>query len=319
MSRILRYRNSIENYYKNKSCFIDIGENYKKCLSEIKSDYFVPIILLTVMKNISSKYGFSLPGYCIASGIENLYLMYIINENIQYYNTLYTKTTISNLQMVVHNNIFKSVSQNIVMIKEHITKEKIIAMSCYVNNYITSKLEYIISYNLKCPGNIWKQNDVVKYKFPETLTSKKLYSLKVFSKSELLNYIENILGNICKITLVSGWILGNGDEKTIPQIEKIANYMAQLIKVSYDFDNIEEDLVKASDHTFNTVITIGYQESFELFQSSREKFIEGCMLYGFYSNTIKEMVDVLEKRMDCFIDNTTKTPSNCDVSISSIK
>ncbi len=137
----------------------------------------------------------------------------------------------------------------------------------------------------------------------------------MFDKNDFMEYINVKYANICKMTLVSGYILGGGDEKMINNLEKIGIYMAQLIKVATDFNNIDSDINNASisnenNILYNSVVILGYQDAFELFQTSKEKFVEGCMHMEIHTNTIKEIIDVLEERIDVFIDNTmTQTES----------
>ena len=78
-----------------------------------------------------------------------------------------------------------------------------------------------------------------------------------------------------------------------------------MIKITYDFCNLEEDIAIGSTFTYNSVITLGLQESFEIFQNSKGKFVEGCMMLDIYTNTIKEVIDALENKIDLHIDNTT--------------
>jgi hypothetical protein len=131
-----------------------------------------------------------------------------------------------------------------------------------------------------------------------------LENIKTYNKQELLNYIDTIYGNICKITLVSGYLLGGGDEKIIPKLELLAIHMSNLIKVATDFNNVDFDIENSNNYIYNSVVILGYQEAFELFQISKEKFVEGCMQLDIHTNTIKEIIDVLEERIDTFIDNT---------------
>ncbi len=306
MSRISRYKESIDKFFKTKSFINDINPIYKNNILDIssKTDYFISVVLLTVMNNISKKIlNVSLHGYFMASSIESLFCLNRISENKTFYNNTLGDNNLNKLYNIVISNIYKTLSQNIDTINIYLSKEKLIKINNYINKYITNKLELLLN-SLDEPKNNWITNDLIKYKLCDKKIKDKLSALKVYSKNDLLNYIDNKLGNICKITLVSGYILGGGDEKNIPNLEKLAVYMAQLIKVASDFNNIEEDLNYSNGYTYNTVITLGYQEAFELFQTSREKFVEGTMILEIHTNTIKEIIDLLEERIDKFIDNT---------------
>jgi len=311
MSRILRYKESIDKFFKNKSFINDIDTVYKNYILEIslKNDYFVSIVLLTIMNNISKKNNLSLHGYFIASGIESLYLITTTYENLEFYNNKIGTQANNSLKLLINNNIYRSLSQNIESINMYFHKEKIIKINTTINKYITQKLEKINNiYNT--PSNTWVPNDFLKYKLYEQKYKNKLQNIKTYNKQELLNYIDVVYGNICKITLVSGYLLGGGDEKIIPKLELLAVHMSQLIKVATDFNNVDFDIENSNNYIFNSVVILGYQDAFELFQTSKEKFVEGCMQLDIHTNTIKEIIDVLEERIDNFIDNTnTQTES----------
>lgn len=311
MSRISRYKESIEKFFKGKSFITEINETYRDQILEIspQTDYFISIVLLTVMNNVSKKHNLSLHGYFMASGIESLYILNKILENKHYYENKLGQSELFRLILIIHNNVYKSLSQNIDTISTHLQKEKVLKINSLATKYLTAKLE-----SLNCffsePNLPWKKNDLLKYKFEDKTLIQKINNLKVYSKEDLVKYIENRLGAICKITLVIGWLLGNGDEKNIPVLEKLAVYMAKMIKVAYDFNSLEDDIKIGNKYTLNSVITLGFQESFELFQYNREKFVEGCMMLDIHTNTIKEIIDVLESRIDIYIDNTaTQTES----------
>jgi hypothetical protein len=303
MSRILRYKDSIDKFFKNKSYINEIDTIYKNHILELsmKNDYFISIVLLTIMNNVGKKNNLSLHGYFIASGIESLYLSITTNENIEFYNNKIGNN--NNLKLLIQNNIYRSLAQNIDSINIYFQKEKIIKINTIINKYITSKLEKIND-KIIIPTNEWIPNDFLKYKLYEKKYKTKLQNIKIYNKQELLNYIDNVYGNICKITLVCGYILGGGDEKIIPKLESIAVFMSQLIKVATDFNNVDFDIENSHNCIYNSVITLGYQETFELFQISKGKFVEGCMQLDIHTNTIKEIIDVLEERIDRFIDNT---------------
>lgn len=305
MSRILRYKESIDKFFKNKSFINDIDTIYKNHILELssKNDYFISIVLLTIMNNISKKNNLSLHGYFIASGIESLYLITTTNENLEFYNNKIGTQVNNNLKLLINNNIYRSLSQNIDSVNIYFQKEKLIKINTIINKYITQKLEKINNtYNN--PIDVWIPNDFLKYKLYEKKYKNKLQNIKTYNKQDFLNYIDTIYGNICKIALVSGYLLGGGDEKIISKLESLAVHMSQLIKVATDFNNVDFDIENSNNYLYNSVVILGYQEAFEIFQTSKERFVEGCMQLDIHTNTIKEIIDVLEERIDNFIDNT---------------
>ena len=310
MSRISRYKESIEKFFKTKSFINDIDISYKNQIIELstQTDYFVSIILLTVMNNISKKHNLSLHAYFMASGVEALYMYNNIVDNKIFYGNTIGTPLVDNLKMIIYNNIYRSLSQNIDSISSHIKTEKLIKINTYSTKYITTNLEILMSH-IQPPLNVWVNNDVIKFKSFDQTKLNKIMSLKCYSHDELLSYIDKNLGSICKIALVSGWLLGNGDEKNVIGLEKLSICMARMFKIAYDYYNLINDLNKCVDFTYNSVISLGFQTTFSIFQDNRAKFIEGCMVLDIYTNTVKEIIDVLESRMDLSIDNTLTSHS----------
>jgi hypothetical protein len=91
------------------------------------------------------------------------------------------------------------------------------------------------------------------------------------------------------------------------------------MKVAYDFHNIDHDLEIAKKSSRNIVINLGIQESFELFDTHKQKYIEKSMMLEIHTNTIKEIIDILAARIDCFIDNTDTIKEQFNSSTNSTK
>ena len=72
-----------------------------------------------------------------------------------------------------------------------------------------------------------------------------------------------------------------------------------------DFTNIDNDLEYAKNHTKNTIINNGFQNSFEIFIENKQKVIEGCIKQGIYTNTVKEIIDLMENKLDTVIDKSS--------------
>ena len=75
-------------------------------------------------------------------------------------------------------------------------------------------------------------------------------------------------------------------------------------KISH-FENLDHDISSAKDYSDNYIINYGLNEAYELFLDSKQKFIEESMLHDLYTNTIKEVIDLIELSVDTVIDNTS--------------
>ena len=68
--------------------------------------------------------------------------------------------------------------------------------------------------------------------------------------------------------------------------------------MSIDFENIIQDINNNTKYCLNLVINTGIQETFTLFMTTKTKIIELCLKHNMYSHTIKEVIDLLELKID---------------------
>ena len=316
MSRISRYQDSINKYMKTKSCLNDSSEQNKDKETDIKSniheiidgsDYLVPIVLLTVLSCQSRKAKLSLHGYYMSCGIEllmSITKMMDCENRYSKYNKAQTKK-ITN-KMLTLTNI--CLSQNIEHVQTFISKEKVLKIFHGSIKYLNQKTYNLIDDIDMVSANNIKKTDLISYSFSnykQDELKEKIMSLKQFSKEQMKEYITRRFGSVCQISLVIGWLLGNGDDKMIDSLEKLGVHLGNIVKLSHDFKNLEEDLSLATDSSYNYVINCGIQESFELFIDSKTKFIEGCIKYDLYSNTMKEVIDLIEASVDNVINKSS--------------
>jgi hypothetical protein len=99
--------------------------------------------------------------------------------------------------------------------------------------------------------------------------------------------------------------LGGGDEKTLDSLDKIGTSFANMIKLADDFMNLEKDIENSETYTKNYIVNFGFQNSFEMFIDNKQKFIEGCIILDIYTNTVKEIVDLIECKVDLIIDKSS--------------
>ena len=97
---------------------------FKSCIT------YTPNGLVTASK----KNNLSLHGYFIASGIESLYLITTTNENLEFYNNKFGTQSNNNFKLLINNNIYRCLSQNIDSINIYFQKEKLIKINTTINN-----------------------------------------------------------------------------------------------------------------------------------------------------------------------------------------
>lgn len=308
MSRISRYQESMGKFIKNKSYITSLEGNMRINIYDLlkNSDNMMPIIMLTVLNSQSKKNGYSLHGYYMGCGMEMIMTIVKLLDNKIYHSINYDEKNIQKIVSKLTSVINICLTQNIEYIQNMFPKEKVIKIFCYANKLINTKIFDICEEdNMDICKNI-KKTDLLKYSFqniknPENTIS----SIKQIKVSDMENYIDKKYGSMCQLAMILGWLLGSGDDKTIGTLEKLGKYLGFMLKISYDFENVERDLCHNNKSSHNYVINYGIQNGFELFIDNKVKFVEGCMSLDIYTNTMKEILDLIEEKIDAFIDNTS--------------
>lgn len=308
MARVLRYQDSMNKFIKNKSCITNLDGNMRIIFDNIikECDNMVPIILLTVLGTQSKKKKVNLHGYHIGSGIELVMLMAKIIDNRDYYNKNIGILECDKLLAKIPSLVNLCLSNNIEHIQTATSNEKSLKIFHTTIKILNNKLFDINNKDNIEYGDLIKRTDVLKYNFENinSKPSKYISQIRQAKREDLINYINKKFGSVCQAALTLGWLLGGGDEKNIYQLEKIGTNLGMMMKLSYDFKNLERDLYTKNIHTNNFIINFGIQEGFELFIDSKLKFVEGCMTLDTYTHTIKEVIDVVEQGIEKFIDKT---------------
>ena len=87
---------------------------------------------------------------------------------------------------------------------------------------------------------------------------------------------------------------------------KLSKYYTMMYKLAEDFENIENDVMNQVDGICkNYVVNYGLQNSYEVFMTNKQKFIEELMTLDMFTNTIKEIINYIEHKVDMIIDETS--------------
>jgi hypothetical protein len=244
-------------------------------------------------------------GYYIASGIDLMMTIAILNDNIKFYTSKYDKYVIKNFIKQSSIYILQSYIQNIDVLEGVIEKDKLHKLQKKMYNFINNKLLDITKYEKVNIDRRVHNTDVTRYKFQDkNIINTHYKKLNKANTDELLNYVERTFGSACQCGFVMGWLFGTGDEKSICLLEKIGINLGYLIKLSLDFENLERDLQHAKNMSLNLLINLGVHKCFDLFDQNKVKLIEGCMILGIYNITIKEVMDNIEKKFNNHLHNT---------------
>lgn len=312
MSRISRYQESMSKFIKNKSIINDIqDETIKNNIFQIVSEFdqVVSILLLTVLNNQSKKNNLTLHGYYAASCVTCTKCIVVLLDNKNKYYKKFGKEMVQKMINELISLLNICLSQNIESIQPHYTKEKLFKISDLCIKTVNKRVSKLLLDKELETDKLIQHTDLVKYHFKDIKEAKKkIASLKQVKQESLDNFIDEKYGATAQIALCLGWILGNGDEKKISNLEKIGLYFSMLEKLTNDFINLDSDIQDfESDqiYTKNYIINYGFQNAFEVFVDNKQKFIEGCILLDIYTNTVKEIIDLIESKVDEIIDRSS--------------
>jgi hypothetical protein len=317
MSRITRYQESMKHFIYYKSGIGELNKKYQEIIKNVinNSNYVMSILLLTILNNQCKKNKINLHGYYIASAIELLISVVRILENYNMYNQLYdsqiilctvistigivNKLFINNLELV--SEIYKTDKDHLIKIILNLTSN---LMSTQIN-MCTSASDIAFS-NEKIED--------MKYTFNNICCVELLKKNKQVNKIYLNKYIEETYGKICQLTILSAWVLGGGSYNMNENLNRIGYHFSTIIKLSYDYKNLETDIlyhnIKKKDdeeiyYSLNLIANYGIQEIFEQFINSKQTIIESCMILDIYTNTCKEIINLIEKQIDNLIELST--------------
>ncbi len=315
MSRVNRYRESLNRFIKDRSCIFDKDAMPNINLESLiynkltESDLLLSILLLTIMNNQNKKNSKTIQGYYAATSIEILQILLNILENKEDFIKNYGEEKFHTMveYLIICSN--KSLCQNLETVKDNYdgniaTNIIINAMNTYNDTVSFSNLLNFKKLDLT---NKKPSSDVKRWYIKDDKSLDKNFDkIKVIEKSSFKKYLETKIGSLSEMAFVVGWLIGCGDQKQIKRIKRAAKSFSYLYKLSKDFENIEDDIKNnKSGVSTNFVVNYGLQNSYELFMENKQKFIEDVMLLDIYTSTIKEVINYIENKVDTVIDETS--------------
>jgi hypothetical protein len=293
----------VDKYLKNKSVFMKnnidnldiISNNLELC------DHSLAIILLTTMNNVRGSKQKNIHGYNMSAGIDVLTMVAKLTDARTFYEDIHGKERLKYTINELTTGVYKSLFENLETVKHGASPEAGFKISQLCLEQLSDKIYNITKYYTYSSSKKMIKTDVSTLNFKNKDLIKNRYSkLYRLEKEEMIKYIEEKFGSLCKLTLIMGWLLGGGDEKIIETLENLGTNLGYIMKIYYDFINIEKDIENASKITYNLIANIGVKESYILYIENKTSFIEGCCLLDIYSNTTKEILDIFEEQInDC--------------------
>jgi hypothetical protein len=116
-------------------------------------------------------------------------------------------------------------------------------------------------------------------------------------------YINKGYGALCELTFVMGWVQGCGKVCDMEMIKNVAKKFAVVYKIAHDYTCLVNDIYADEIVSKNYIINHGIQYSYNQYVENKEKFIEKCMMYDIYTNTMKEIVTTIDDMIGSFVNN----------------
>lgn len=317
MSRLVKYRESLSKFMNERSgLVINISNKSDKewFTNYLKSEnLLLPTLLLTTMNSQNKKHKITTQGYTGATSIQTLLALKEIRSNQDRNDLLLPGLQIhlittgqrficQNLESVGRNVVKKSYGERFLMV--HKIYSEFLTHVGNENDNEIKLTEYSPHHDLVKWYLI--NNEESEGILDEMTIGSSYRRVMQVDKESYMNWLYNDLGKYVEISMVIGWLLGCGCVSDIIQVEQIAKYFTIMYKLSMDFENIREDIKRVNSNGFcpNYIVNFGLQDSYELFMSSKEKFLEETMKMEIYTNTIKEIVDLIDKKVDKIIEET---------------
>ena len=216
------------------------------------------------------------------------------------------KETYYELREVIVMLCYLHLQANIDSIKDNVSKDKYIDISSYSNNILNNVLLSLQNRNVIQNDNYKLKHDLATSYYKDNKPKLKQLSLvRQINKTKLLEEIKTNHNVIYELSSMFGWIYGLGDKRRIDKIRKIGDLYGMLVYISDNFANIDNDLNNLYDNsTYNFVINYGLQASYELYLEKKQLFVENLLKIELSSNTINELKQMLDTKVDDIINKS---------------
>lgn len=309
MSRLCRYKESLNRFINDRSCLFNKDNIPNNNIQDIiynkfkNSDLVLPIMLLTIMNNQNKKNSKTIQGYYAASMIQIAQILLDLFENGEK-NDINYKTR-EYLLIMATNSLY----QNLETVKDNFDGDmssEIIINTLKVYHERISYNNIMSEYNLEISNDKPCKDVKDWYIRDDSSLNAHFDNIKTITKKSFKEYITKKIGSICELAFQVGWIIGCGCSKESKRISKVAKAFCYIYKLSQDFENLDEDIRKAKNGiTTNFVVNYGLQNSYEIFMDNKQKFIEHSMGLNIFTSTVKEILNYIEAKVDNVINQTS--------------
>ncbi|ATZ80343.1 hypothetical protein BMW23_0285 [Bodo saltans virus] len=300
MSKIAKYKENMYNFLTTKSCFNNFLD--KDIIRDfIETDFALfyvamgTIFSMQVKKNKIKSFHIM----HISSAIFLMLLIVAINENTKYYEKKYGEKNIRNILNQATIFILESVMQNIKTMENALGSDNSNKMGQKINSFIHEKLLLLTECTIIDKKLKMKKTEITHYKFNEPSNLDKYKKLSRIENADIKKYIDDKYGTIGQCVVILSWLFGmNDNKKSFDSLLKVGSSLGTIIKLIRDFDNLENDIENTDRLCYNYVVNCGIHECFSFYDDNKLKFIEGAMTNNLYNDTMMEITQCLEKKLE---------------------
>ena len=321
MSRIQKYQSSIKRFITTKSTLNkdlldneNLDDELKKYIKNKinyftdSSDFIMSIFFLTIMSSQNKNNNISIQGFYASSCIE--YLLWL-NKFIR--DSSNNDGNISNIFIfLLSSNIYKSIEVNLESLERSIDKQKFNKINSKIKVLLNEniKISYLNFDNIKKKDFDKKKSDIYRYLIKKHDNLYESYQkIKIINKDDYFKILNKDIIYISELSSLLGWLFGSGDLKNCEMAKKCGRYFGLLYKISNDYVNLLDDIIKASidknNISLNYILNVGLQKSYEDYMEYKQKFITYCLTMDIYTGTVKEMIEIFDENVDKGIDITS--------------
>jgi hypothetical protein len=244
----------------------------------------------------------------MASVIILMTLIVSINENEKYYQEKYGEKSIKKVLNQGAIFIFEAISQNITTMENVIDPDVASKIQKKIFNILHNQLLVLTEMPIINKKLKMKKTDIIKFKFEdENIYEDKYKKLSRIENDEIEQYITTKYGTIGQCSFIIGWLMAMSDsnQKTIDLISNLGTSFGIMVKLTHDFNSLEDNIKNAKDMSFNYIVNCGIHNSFSLLDKNKIDFIQGCMTNGIFNGIIKEIIEKLNQNYESCLENTS--------------
>lgn len=279
-----------------------------------ESDFMFSIILLTMMNSQNKKNQVAMQGYHVATAMELLCVILNLNDNREFFVCQLGHQTLGKLESVLSVCASKSLQQNFdSVINAFPNKQdvviKIIMETMNLFNDRVKKIMCQKTYTFDVRESNNAESDIARWYIKEGNELMDTFMNTIMVSQDTLNdYVNARYFIISELSFVLGYVMGGGSKKDTDRIRRMARNFSLIYKISLDFESIESDIQESANSQTpcrNYVVNRGIQDAYEDFMRCKQRFIEDSMMIDVYTSTLREIIDLIEVKIDAVIDQTS--------------